>query len=272
MLRITGRRQDGYHLLQTVFQIVEWCDWLVFHPSGDGRVFLRQPLPGVPEQSDLTVRAAKLLQQESGCRQGVGIEIEKNLPMGGGLGGGSSDAATTLVVLNELWGLGLPLEQLMRLGLSLGADVPVFIYGHSAWGEGVGEILREISLPQHWFVIIKPDCHVVTKEIFFAGDLTRNSKPITMEDFMRGQRGNDCLEVVRNLYQPIDEALIALSACGGKAELTGTGACVFAVFDEYSIAKSVADALTGRWKVYLAKGVNVSPLQQKLNNVYRKIS
>jgi 4-diphosphocytidyl-2-C-methyl-D-erythritol kinase len=266
MLRITGRRNDGYHLLQTVFQIVDWCDWLVFHPADDGRVFLKRPISGVPEEQDLTVRAAKLLQQETGCKQGACIEVEKNLPMGGGLGGGSSDAATTLVVLNELWQLGLPVERLMRLGMSLGADVPVFVYGRSAWGEGVGEVLEKISLPQQWFVILKPDCHVVTKEIFSTESLTRNSKPITISDFMSGQQNNDCLDVVRKLYRPIDEALAALSEFG-CAKLTGTGACVFVQFDDYAVAQGVVDALAGKWEAYLAKGVNVSPLQQKLNNI-----
>lgn len=266
MLRITGRRDDGYHLLQTVFQIVDWCDWLTFHPVEGERVFLKRAMPGVPEEQDLTVRAAKLLQQETGCKLGVCIEVEKNLPMGGGLGGGSSDAATTLVVLNRLWNLGLPLERLMSIGVSLGADVPVFVNGCSAWGEGVGEVLEKIILPQQWFVIVKPDCHVVTKEIFCAEGLTRNSKSITIADFMLGQQNNDCLSVVRELYRPIDEALTSLSGFG-SAKLTGTGACVFAQFEDYSVAKGAVDALAGKWEVYLAKGVNVSPLQQKLNNI-----
>jgi 4-diphosphocytidyl-2-C-methyl-D-erythritol kinase len=266
MLRITGRRDDGYHVLQTVFQLVDLCDWLVFHPADDGRVFLKYPLPGVPEEQDLTVRAAKLLQRETGCKQGVCIEIEKKLPMGGGLGGGSSDAATTLVVLNKLWNLGLPVERLMRMGLSLGADVPVFVYGYSAWGEGVGEVLEKINLPEQWFVVVKPDCHVATKEIFSADDLTRNSKPVKIADFMLGQQNNDCLSVVRNLYPPIDQALNMLSEFG-YARLTGTGACIFAGFEDYSVAQGVANALAGKWEVYLAKGVNVSPLQQKLNNI-----
>lgn len=266
MLRIVGRRDDGYHLLQTVFQLIDLCDWLTFHPADNGRVFLKRPIPGVPEDQDLTVRAAKLLQQETGCKQGVCIEVDKNLPMGGGLGGGSSDAATTLVVLNELWNLGLSVERLMRLGVTLGADVPVFVNGCSAWGEGVGDILENISLPQQWFVVVKPDCHVVTREIFCAEGLTRDSKSITIADFMSGQQNNDCLGVVRSRYQPIDEALGALSEFG-RAKLTGTGACVFVRFDDYSAAKSVVDALAGKWEVYLAKGVNVSPLQQKLNNI-----
>jgi 4-diphosphocytidyl-2-C-methyl-D-erythritol kinase len=266
MLRITGRRDDGYHVLQTVFQIVDLCDWLIFHPADDGRAFLKHSLPGVPEEQDLTVRAARLLQRETGCTQGVCIEMEKNLPMGGGLGGGSSDAATTLVVLNALWNLGLPVERLMRLGLSLGADVPVFVYGHSAWGEGVGEELEKINLPEQWFVIVKPDCHVSTKEIFCAEGLTRDSKPVTIADFMLGRQDNDCLDVVRNLYVPIDEALNMLSEFG-YARLTGTGACVFAGYEDRSAAQAAVNALAGKWEVYLAKGVNVSPLQQKLNNI-----
>lgn len=266
MLRIVGRRDDGYHLLQTVFQIVDLCDWLTFHPADDGRVFLKRPIPGVPEEQDLTVRAAKLLQQETGCRQGVCIEVEKNLPMGGGLGGGSSDAATTLVVLNELWSLGLSVERLMQLGVSLGADVPVFVHGYSAWGEGVGEVLEKISLPEQWFVIVRPDCHVVTKEIFCSEGLTRDSKSIRIVDFMSGQQNNDCLSVVRSRYPAIEEALAVLSEFG-DAKLTGTGACVFVSCDDYFVAKGVVGALTGKWEVYLAKGVNVSPLQQKLNNI-----
>ena len=155
--------------------------------------------------------------------------------MGGGLGGGSSDAATTLVVLNKLWGLGLSVRQLMELGVSLGADVPIFVFGHSAWAEGVGECLEKVNLPEHWFVVVKPDCHVVTKDIFCAEDLTRNSKSITIERFTSGQRQNDCLDVVQKLYRPVQDAIAELSRFG-DARLTGTGACVFAQFESKSAA------------------------------------
>ena len=263
MLRITGRRLDGYHLLQTVFQMLDLCDWLTFHPVDDGRVSLLNPIPGVPESDDLTVRAANLLKLHTGCQRGVCIEIEKNLPMGGGLGGGSSDAATTLVVLNRLWGLGLSKQDLMTLGLQLGADVPVFVFGSSAWGEGVGEELQEISLPEQWVVLVKPDCHVDTKEIFLAEGLTRDSSIITMADFLAGEDRNDCTEVVCKLYQPVKNAIAAL-ALYERARLTGTGACVFAQFSRKEDAKKACNALKDDWLVFLAKGLNRSPLYAKL--------
>ncbi|MBD9354998.1 4-(cytidine 5'-diphospho)-2-C-methyl-D-erythritol kinase [Methylomonas albis] len=263
MLRITGRRSDGYHLLQTVFQIIDLCDWISFYPAEDGRVFLRDPIPGVPEQEDLTVRAANLLKQYTGCRLGVCIDVEKNLPMGGGLGGGSSDAATTLLVLNKLWNLKLPLDKLMELGLRLGADVPVFVYGYTAWGEGVGEELQSITLAEQWVVVIKPDCHVNTRQIFLAEELTRDSKPITMRDFIAGDWKNDCLPVVSNLYKSVGEAVDALSQYA-EARLTGTGACVFAQFDSEESAREAFSALSPNWSVYLAQGLNRSPLYEKL--------
>jgi 4-diphosphocytidyl-2-C-methyl-D-erythritol kinase len=271
MLRIVGRRDDGYHLLQTVFQFVGMCDWLTFHPADDGEVSLVKTISGVAEHDDLTVRAAKLLKAETGCNLGVRIEVEKNLPMGGGLGGGSSDAATTLLVLNELWGLGLSNEKLLMMGLSLGADVPVFVYGHSSWGEGVGEKLSKIIVPEQWVVIIKPDCHVETKEIFSAKNLTRNSKSIKMPDFTEGDHKNDCLMVVCDRYKPVKEALKELSEYS-EARLTGTGACVFAQFDTYAAAESAYQNLSDRWVVYLAKGVNESPLFAKLKASFNIIN
>jgi 4-diphosphocytidyl-2-C-methyl-D-erythritol kinase len=263
MLRIVGQREDGYHLLQTVFQFVDLCDWLLFHPLENGEVRLSNTIPGVAEADDLTVRAAKLLKAETGCDLGVQIEVEKNLPMGGGLGGGSSDAATTLLVLNELWGLRLPKEKLLTMGLSLGADVPVFIYGHSAWAEGVGERLSEISIPEQWFVILKPDCQVNTKEIFSAKDLTRNSKSIKMPDFIRGEHQNDCLQVVCGRYLLVKAALQDLSEFS-EARLTGTGSCVFAQFGSFDDADQAYRKLKTKWIAYLAKGANESPLIAKL--------
>ncbi|MFA5018771.1 MAG: 4-(cytidine 5'-diphospho)-2-C-methyl-D-erythritol kinase [Methylobacter sp.] len=265
MLRITGQRSDGYHLLQTVFQFIELCDWITFHPVDDGRVSLQKPIPGVPEADDLIIRAAKLLKAETGCEQGVRIEVEKNLPMGGGLGGGSSDAATTLVVLNALWGLQLSMEKLMELGLTLGADVPVFVYGYSSWAEGVGEKLERIDIPEQWFVVIKPNCHVDTKEVFLSKDLTRNSKSIRIADFIAGQHQNDCLGVVRERYQSVKDALVDLSEFS-EARLTGTGACVFAQFDSEEAAVSAYRSLQKKWQAYLVKGVNESPLFSKLKS------
>ncbi|MCK5897738.1 MAG: 4-(cytidine 5'-diphospho)-2-C-methyl-D-erythritol kinase [Methylococcales bacterium] len=263
MLRITGRRADGYHLLQTVFQLLDLCDWLKFQPLKEDHVCLKSPLAGVPEATDLTVRAANLLKNYSHYPQGVEIEVEKNLPMGGGLGGGSSDAATTLLVLNKLWNLNISLKDLMQLGLQLGADVPVFIYGVSAWAEGVGEKLQKITIPEQWVVIIKPDCHVNTAEIFSHQDLTRDSKIITIADFLAGQQRNDCLEVVRKLNPSVKQALIALDVFS-EAKLTGTGACVFAQFDSYESAHKAYNALKSDWNVYLSKGMNTSPLKDKL--------
>ncbi len=263
MLRITGRRSDGYHLLQTVFQLTDLCDWLTFHAVDDGQIYLDRPIPGVPEESDLTIRAAKLLRQETGCRQGVRIEVEKNLPMGGGLGGGSSDAATTLVVLNHLWKLNLPEARLMQLGLQLGADVPVFVYGHASWAEGIGEKLEKIEPEEKWIVIIKPNCHVDTKEIFSVKDLTRDSKSITIADFIAGQHQNDCLDVVCKLYQPVESALVDLGAFS-EARLTGTGACVFAQFDSKELAEQAYKVLVKKWRVYLTKGLNKSQLLEML--------
>jgi 4-diphosphocytidyl-2-C-methyl-D-erythritol kinase len=266
MLRIVGQRADGYHLLQTVFQFIDVYDWIVFHPVDDGRVSLANTIPGVPELDDLTVRAANLLKIEAGCRSGVRIEVEKNLPMGGGLGGGSSDAATTLVVLNKLWGLQLSFEKLMTLGLSLGADVPVFISGYAAWAEGVGEKLEKISPDEQWVVVIKPECHVNTKEIFSAKNLTRNSKSIKIADFIAGQHQNDCVEVVCQRYPSVRDALVALSEFS-EARLTGTGACVFAQFDSKQEAINAYQSLEkSGWRVYLAKGLNESPLFSKLKD------
>ena len=259
MLRITGQRADGYHLLQTVFQFVELCDWLRFYPAENDDVRLMQPIPGVPEADDLTVRAAKLLQAETGCTQGVTIDVEKNLPMGGGLGGGSSDAATTLIALNTLWNLQLPKERLINLGLRLGADVPVFIFGHAAWAEGVGEKLQEITIPEQWVIILKPDCHVNTKEIFLAKDLTRNSKSIKMPDFIAGDRRNDCLTTVSRLYPLVQDALNDLAQYA-DARLTGTGACVFAEFESQDQAIEAHQNLKYKWTTYLTRGVNRSPL------------
>jgi 4-diphosphocytidyl-2-C-methyl-D-erythritol kinase len=264
MLRITGRREDGYHLLQTVFQLTDLCDWITYSPAEGGRVYLKSPMEGVPEETDLTIRAANVLRRESGCKGGVCIDVEKNLPMGGGLGGGSSDAATTLLVLNQLWGLGFSKEKLMTLGLELGADVPVFVYGYASWAEGVGEKLEKIDVQEKWLVIIKPECHVDTKEVFSVKDLTRDSKSITIADFLAGQYQNDCLDVVCRIYQPVEKALADLSKFSG-ARLTGTGACVFAQFDSEELARKAFDHLKLTWQVYLAQGLNRSLLLDHLD-------
>ena len=259
MLRIVGRREDGYHLLQTVFQFVTWSDWLTFWPHDANDVVLEEGISGVAQADNLIVRAANLLKQETGYVGGARIRLEKNLPMGGGLGGGSSDAATTLVVLNQLWALNLPQEKLMSLALSLGADVPVFVFGKAAWAEGVGEKLSEIILSEQWVVIIKPDCHVNTGEIFSAKELTRDSKTITIDEFNAGQAVNDCLDVVCKHYEAIEKALCDLNVFS-EARLTGTGACVFALFDSEELAIEAALTLKDKWQTYLTKSCNKSPL------------
>lgn len=266
MLRIVGRKPDGYHLLQTVFQFIEYCDWLTFCLRPGDRVSLRNPLPGVAEDADLTVRAARALQQAGGHRKmGVEIHIEKNLPMGGGLGGGSSDAATTLLGLNRLWRLGLSTDTLAMLGLQLGADVPVFVRGYAAWAEGVGESLTPLAvLPEPWYVVLVPPCHVATGVVFSAPNLTRDHKPIRIPDFLAGQQENHCLPVVREMYPLVGEALDDLGVYADAPKLTGTGACVFAAFPNRTAARDAAERLANRWQVFVAKGANVSPLHHAL--------
>jgi 4-diphosphocytidyl-2-C-methyl-D-erythritol kinase len=259
LLRIIGRRADGYHLLQTVFQFIDKCDWIEFSSREDGDVKLSNPLPGVPEETDLTVRAARALQQVAGISRGVTIAVEKNLPMGGGLGGGSSDAATTLVALNSLWEAGLDKEALKAIGLRLGADVPVFIEGLAAWGEGVGENLTPMDLEESWYLVVVPDCHVATARVFTDPDLTRDNPPITMGGFFEGHRENHCLPVVLQHYPEVAAALKALSVVG-EERLTGTGACVFAAYPTEAEALEAQQALGVTWSSFVAKGLNRSPL------------
>lgn len=266
MLRIVGQRQDGYHLLQTVFQLIDYCDWITLECRQDGHICLRTPLPGVPEEMDLTVRAAHVLRKYTGVQLGVSITVEKNIPMGGGLGGGSSDAATTLVGLNQLWRTGLSLDELASLALTLGADVPVFVYGRSAWAEGVGEILTPLELPNMWYSIVIPDCHVATGVVFSSTHLTRDNKPITIGDFTMGCQGNDCLPVVRLLYPEVDSVIREVSRYS-EARLTGTGACVFSVFEKEEEARQVADILGERRSVLVAQGVNNSLLHRTFNTI-----
>lgn len=260
MLRIVGRRADGYHLLQTVFQFIDRCDWITLRARADGAVCLSNPLPGVPEASDLTVRAARLLRARTGCSLGAEIEAEKSLPMGAGLGGGSSDAATVLAGLNFLWGCGLDAAELASLGLSLGADVPIFLDGRSAWAEGVGELLTPLELPEPWYLVVVPPCHVSTAEIFNSPGLTRDSAPITIARFTAGCHENHCLGPVVERYPVVEDALNALGRVSEEPRLTGTGACVFASYDSRERAQEAADRLRPEWNCFLARGLNRSPL------------
>ncbi len=262
-LHITGRRADGYHQLQTIFQFLDYGDELVFTLRDDSEIRRVTELPGVPAQQDLVVRAAQLLQQHSGAPLGVDIEVEKRLPMGGGLGGGSSNAATTLVALNALCELGYSIDELAALGLQLGADVPVFIRGTAAWAEGVGELLTPLNGTQApaepWYLVIAPDCQVSTVEIFNAPDLTRDCHPITISHFLAGQGTNVCEAVVKKGFPPVAKALDFLLKYA-PARMSGTGACVFAPFTDQAAAQQVLEKLPHEWRGFVAKGMNRSPL------------
>lgn len=266
MLHIVGRREDGYHSLQTLFQFIDLCDHLTLTPRHDGQVQLTSEVDGVDHDDNLVVRAAKLLQRHSGTSLGATLSIEKQLPMGGGLGGGSSNAATTLVGLNQLWQLHLPLETLAELGLQLGADVPVFVHGHSAWAEGIGEQLSAVTLDTPWFVLIHPGISVSTPGVFQDPQLTRDSRPITMARALQGGASewrNDCEAVVKERYPPIAEALDWLTQ-HAPSRLTGTGACVFAAFETQQAAQATAYLAAERWSTWVARGLNTSPLHDAL--------
>ncbi len=264
MLRIVGRRPDGYHLLQTVFQFVDRCDWLWFDRRDDGVIERTGEVAGVPADTDLTVRAARLLQRATGSRSGATIRIDKRLPLGGGLGGGSSDAATALVALNHYWGTGLTLAELAELGLRLGADVPVFVHGRAAWAEGVGERLTPVDLDEPWFVVLTPPCHVATGAVFADPELTRNSPPLTIADLTPSGGGNDCEAVVYRRFPEV-AAAAAWLARHGRARLTGTGACVFAAFPDRVSAGRTLDQLPPGWAGFVARGRNRSPLRERLS-------
>jgi 4-diphosphocytidyl-2-C-methyl-D-erythritol kinase len=259
MLRVVGRRPDGYHLLQTVFQLLDFGDELRFAVRRDGAVRRLGGPPGVAADADLAVRAARLLQQATGCRLGADIVLLKRIPVGGGLGGGSSDAATTLHALNRLWGLGLDQDRLAALGLGLGADVPVFVRGRSAWSEGVGEVLTPLDLPPAWYAVVRPPCAVSTAAVFADPELTRNSPVTTISAFFAGSLDNDCLAVVRRRYPPVAAALDWLGRYGA-ARLTGTGSCVFAAFEREADARAVIAALPAGHEGFAARGLNRSPV------------
>lgn len=263
-LHILGRRDDGYHLLQTVFQFVDYGDELTFDVRRDGQIRRLTALEGILPASDLTVKAALLLQQAAGTRQGVDIQLNKRLPIGGGLGGGSSDAATTLVALNALWNLDFSVDALATLGLQLGADVPVFVRGQAAWAEGVGEQLTPLELDEPWYVILAPSVSVATKDVFNAPELTRNSNPITIRDFLSGRAvSNVCEPVVCARYPAVAQALTWLSQFA-PARMSGTGSCLFAAFPSQASAADVLLRIPELWQGFVAQGKNLSPLLGKL--------
>ena len=258
-LHITGRRGDGYHELQTLFQLLDWGDRLSFTANRSGEITLDSDAPDIALEDNLVYRAARLLQREAGSPHGVHIALRKHIPTGGGLGGGSSNAATTLLALNKLWQLALEQPRLQAIGAGLGADVPVFVGGRTAWAEGIGDILTPVDLPERWYVIITPSCHVSTGQIFSHLQLTRNTSPIKMATFFEGYSRNDCQELVRRLYPDVDAALSWLEAFG-NATLTGTGASVFASFGTELEAAAVLRQLPHQWRGVVARGLNASPV------------
>jgi 4-diphosphocytidyl-2-C-methyl-D-erythritol kinase len=258
-LHVVGRRADGYHLLQTLFRFVGHGDMLHFASRADANVLLATPLPGVAPETDLTVRAARLLQSETGCRQGVTISLDKRLPMGGGLGGGSSDAATVLLALNHLWGLGLSRQRLQEIGLSLGADVPIFIYGRNAFAEGVGEAFTPVDLPPVWYLVLEPPVQVPTADIFRVPHLRRDSPAIAAGDWHPGFGGNDLEPVAAELYPAVAEYIGWLSAFA-HVRMSGSGACVFAEFERRSEAEAVLSQLPQGMRGWVAEGLSAHPL------------
>jgi 4-diphosphocytidyl-2-C-methyl-D-erythritol kinase len=265
MLHVVGRRPDGYHELQTVFQLIDLRDAIDIAIRQDGVIARPNGPPGVPESEDLVVRAARALQEAGGTPLGADISVLKRIPMGGGLGGGSSDAATTLVALNEMWALGLDSAELAAIGARLGADVPVFVQGRSAWAEGIGDKLTPIRLGNDsWYLIIFPGVAVPTAAVFQAAELTRNSAPTTMRGFLETGGRNDCEAVVRVRFPAVGEALDWL-ARHAPARLTGTGACVFARFARPEDAERIAARVPDSWRAFVARGLDESPLLEELS-------
>ncbi len=258
-LHITGRRPDGYHLLQTVFQFLDYADQLAFNITDNRKVMRMAPLPGVGEGDDLTVRAAILLQAEAKTEKGVEIYLNKSIPIGGGLGGGSSDAATTLLVLNELWGANLERARLMELGLQLGADVPVFLAGHAAWAEGVGEILTPIEPEERWYAVMVPPVQVSTQRVFEELGLTAYGPPSKIRDFHAGRVRNDLEAVVRRCYPDVDRALQWLAQFG-EARMTGSGACVYLPVKDQGEGAQIVERRPEWLEGFVARGVNRHPL------------
>ncbi|KUE78759.1 4-(cytidine 5'-diphospho)-2-C-methyl-D-erythritol kinase [Aeromonas schubertii] len=262
-LHVNGRRPDGYHELQTLFIFLDHGDTLSVEVTQGDRLTLSPAIPGVPDEENLIIRAARLLQARLPEPKGAHIRITKVLPMGGGIGGGSSDAATTLVALNHLWGAGLSVDELAGLGVRLGADVPVFVRGTAAFAEGVGERLQPVAVPERWYLVIKPECHVATAAIFQDPDLPRNTPKMGLQELMSGEWKNDCEALVKKRHPEVANALGWLLEYA-PSRMTGTGACVFAAFEDESLAREVLAKLPDGWVGFVAKGVNISPLADAL--------
>ncbi len=257
-LHVTGQREDGYHELQTLFQLLHWGDQITLELADAGGITLAQQLDGVLERDNLIIKAARRLTGHLTEEPNVVIHLEKNIPMGAGLGGGSSNAATALLGLNTLLGLDRSLDELAEIGASLGADVPVFIYGKTAWAEGIGDQLTPLELPVRWYTILCPGCHVSTQTVFTAPELTRDTPPITIPAFFEGGVRNDLQSVVTARYPEVRNALVSLQKLA-PAMMTGSGACVFSSFENEAAARRVAAELAPRFDVVVAKGVNHHP-------------
>ena len=262
-LHVIGRCPDGYHELQTLFQLIDLCDSIGLKVRQDGLIQRLAGPSDVPAEQDLAIRAARALQQHAGVSLGADVQVRKAIPAGGGLGGGSSDAATVLLALNELWECGLSEGDLAALGLPLGADVPVFVRGSSAWAEGVGERLTPVTLPEAWYVIVHPRVPVSTTRVFQSPELTRNSPLITIRAFFESGGRNDCEPVVRSLCPEVAEAMQWLERYA-PAHLTGTGSCIFAACESAIEAERLAARVPERWSSYVAHGLNTSPVQERL--------
>lgn len=274
-LHIVGRRADGYHLLQSLFQLIDRCDTLDFFLRADGEIRRLNEVPGVAEQDDLVIRAARLLQSHAEVKVGVDIRLHKQLPMGGGLGGGSSDAATTLMALNRLWNCGLSRTALMELGLQLGADVPFFIFGKNAFVEGIGEVMQEVSCPEQWFVVLEPGVHIATPTIFSAKELTRDTKPVRIADFSKANKivwKNDLQTVACVLHPPVQAAIDWLNQFktdhkieADEARMTGSGSCVFIAVSTESDAKKMQANVPDAWNSWIAKTLQQHPFLPSTN-------
>ncbi len=265
-LLITGRRDDGFHRLQTAFQIIDLCDQVHFSELPAGQFSLSGGIRSISPDQDLCMKAARLLYQRCLPELGAAITLQKNIPARAGLGGGSSDAATTLLALNYLWQTGLNREELAGIGLELGADVPLFVLGQSAWGEELGERLTPVKWPRRWFLVVNPGVSISTREIFSAPELTRNSTPITIRSFLKNGAGNDCESTVRGRYGEVDEALAWLSRFGGS-RLSGTGSCVFAAFERRQDAAAAQAEVPDKWNHWLVRGLDSSPMSDSLENL-----
>lgn len=262
-LHILGKRADGYHEIQTLFQLLNIGDELKLAPQQQPDIELNDAIPGLAKQDNLIYKAAKLLQKTTQCRLGAKLQLTKTLPLGGGIGGGSSNAATTLLGLNHLWQTGLSIAQLAQLGAQLGADVPVFVHGKTAWAEGVGEKLQALPMPARWYVVVAPNCHVSTASIFSHQELTRDTLAIKVAAFLEKGGKNDCQPLVERLFPQVRDAVEWLNQFG-SAQLTGTGACVFTEFSDERKARQVLARKPSQFNGFVAQGENVSPLHQRL--------